>query len=547
MRTLSRFFGIILFSTVLLLSCKTQQNSHRTLGKTGIESTIPAKPEQQLPSKPIPSAAIALQPLNVDLPEIPREFRGVWIATVMNIDWPERGTDSWEKQKKDFKTLLDYYKDLNFNTVIVQIRAAGDAFYPSSLAPWSRYLTGKEGQAPATRENPLTWMIQEAHKRGLEFHAWLNPYRATFDLKTESLSPDHDFNKHRDWMLKYGSKYYYNPGLPEVKSHLTAIIKEIVDNYQIDAIHFDDYFYPYKVGTEIFPDKKTYEQYKKAGQSIEDWRRANVNDLVEAAHHTIKSSKPWVQFGISPFGVWRNQDKDPNGSATRAGQTNYDDLYADPLTWMKEGWIDYLIPQLYWSMDYELASYRKLNDWWSNQSHGTNIYIGNGPYKIRDNADVAWNNPQEINNQIHYSRTLPQIQGNAFFSAKSLFSKNQDVAGLLKEELYNLPTLPPAYQPTKTSRIEHPRVLVVDSNPDFTKVQLERPLDPAIRYAMIQGSDDLGQLSNSHIHTVWVAGSSIRNLEVSSLNTAYLAIRWVDHFGRIVSTQVFQTPKKSRP
>ncbi|KAI9549746.1 hypothetical protein GHT06_004004 [Daphnia sinensis] len=290
--------------------------------------------------------------------EIPREFRGVWIATVANIDWPASGLDSYEKQKKDFIAILDYYKKLNFNAVIVQIRTAGDAFYPSKYAPWSKYLTGKEGQAPQTQENPLTWMIQEAHSRGLEFHAWLNPYRATFDLKTDLLSPNHDFHKHRDWMVKYGPKYYYNPGLPEVKNHLTAVIKEIVDNYDIDAIHFDDYFYPYKIAKETFPDQTTYNKFKNQGQTQDDWRRQNVNDLIQAVHTTIKTSKPWVQFGISPFGVWRNQAMDPKGSPTRAGQTNYDDLYADPMTWMKNGWIDYLIPQVYWSMEHPLASYR---------------------------------------------------------------------------------------------------------------------------------------------------------------------------------------------
>ncbi|MBS4073493.1 MAG: family 10 glycosylhydrolase [Algoriphagus sp.] len=478
---------------------------------------------------------------------MPREFRGVWIATVANIDWPVSPDSPWEVQKREYIKLLDYYKNLNFNAVIVQIRAAGDAFYPSNFAPWSKYLTGKQGKAPATQENPLTWMIKEAHDRGLEFHAWLNPYRATMNLETSDLSPEHDFFKHRNWMLKYGTKWYYDPGLPEVKNHLLAIIKEVVTNYDIDAIHFDDYFYPYKEPKLDFPDKASYDKYKKPGQSRDDWRRQNVNDLILALSQTIKAQKPWVQFGISPFGVWRNQSKDPKGSPTQAGQTNYDDLYADVLLWMKNKWIDYLIPQLYWSMEHRLASHRKLADWWSNNSYGTNIYIGNGPYKIREDSDEAWKNPAELNTQVNYARTLPQIQGNAFFSAKSIYIKNQDIAQKLKAEVFNRPTLPPSFEPKTQTIIEIPVVFDVKTTPEKTQINLEKPLDPAIRYAMVQGGNDLNTLHEAIIHTAWVGGSRVRYLEVPSLNTEYLAIRWIDHYGRIVQTQVFQTPKSTRP
>lgn len=546
MNSIPRLFCLFLISILLFGACKSKKPVVTTSKRPSTPtSTIPPKTSETLPTKTLP--AVTLKPLSYQMPDIPREFRGVWIATVANIDWPVSPDSPWEVQKGEFLKLLDYYKNLNFNAVIVQIRTAGDAFYPSNYAPWSKYLTGKQGKAPASQENPLTWMIKEAHNRGLEFHAWLNPYRATMDLKTEELSQDHDFFKHREWMLKYGTKWYYDPGLPEVKNHLLAIIKEVVTNYDIDAIHFDDYFYPYKEPKQDFPDQKSFQKYRKSGQSIDDWRRQNVNELIQALHFTIKDLKPWVQFGISPFGVWRNQSKDPKGSPTQAGQTNYDDLYADVLLWMKNKWIDYLIPQLYWSMEHRLASHRKLADWWSNNSFGIPVYIGNGPYKIREDSDEAWKNPSELNSQVNYARTLPQIHGNAFFSAKSIFIKNQDIAQRLKNEVYDRPTLPPSFEPKTPAIIEIPVVLDVKTLAEKTQINLEKPLDPAIRYAMVQGGNDLNSLHEAIIHTAWVGGARVRYLEVPSLNTEYLAIRWIDHYGRIVQTQVFQTPKSTRP
>ncbi|MGA9636952.1 glycoside hydrolase family 10 protein, partial [Flavobacterium sp.] len=268
------------------------------------------------------------------------EFRAVWIATVVNIDWPKTSIDGVEKEKADFIEILDTYKKLNYNAVIVQIRSVGDAFYPSKFAPWSRYLTGKEGKAPDPYYDPLEWMINETHARGFEFHAWFNPFRATFDLKKETLSPNHDMIKHPEWMIKYGEKYYYNPGLPEVQNHLVAVVDEVVKNYDIDAVHFDDYFYPYKIAGQDFNDVDAYTKYGN-GLSLADWRRLNVNNYVKCTNYAIKKLKPWVQFGISPFGVWRNKSVDPRGSDTQSGQTNYDDLFADPMAWMEFGWIDY--------------------------------------------------------------------------------------------------------------------------------------------------------------------------------------------------------------
>ena len=369
------------------------------------------------------------------------EFRAVWIATVANIDWPKQRTDAVAKQQKDFIEILDNYKKLNFNTVIVQIRSVGDAFYPSKLAPWSRFLTGKEGQSPKTDIDILAWMIAESHNRGFEFHAWFNPYRATSDLNLKNLSSNHDFNLHRDWMIKYGDKYYYNPGLPEVESHLIKIVEEVVRNYDIDAVHFDDYFYPYRINKVNFNDNAAFEKYGN-GLLQDDWRRSNVNNLVQKLNIAIKNIKPWVQFGISPFGVWRNQSSDPKGSETQAGQTNYDDLFADTMLWDTNKWIDYIIPQLYWSLDHPKASHSKLLKWWSENATNVALYIGNGSYKIKTDSDKRWNDENEIPNQVNAARSFTNIYGNSYFSAKSLMNQNQNVKDILSSNQYKYPAIP---------------------------------------------------------------------------------------------------------
>lgn len=371
------------------------------------------------------------------------EFRGVWVATVANIDWPKHPSDDVEKKKKDFIAILDFYEKLNFNAAIVQVRTAGDAFYPTQLAPWSKYLSGQQGKAPEGFEEPLQWIIEETHKRGMEFHAWLNPYRATFDLDTLALSQSHDFYQHPDWMIKYGKKYYYDPGLPEVREKFNQIIEELVINYELDAIHFDDYFYPYKIEGETFGDAETFSKYGLPDQSLEDWRRSNVDSLVKNVHTTIKKNKPWVQFGISPFGVWKNKSTDPKGSDTQAGQTTYEDLYADPVLWVQKGWLDYLAPQAYWSMDYPAASHKKIASWWADATPNTNLYMGNGTYKINNNADKAWSKKNEIPKQLNHARDLENIDGNIFFSAKSLMGQHEKVNTKLEKKFYRLPAKNP--------------------------------------------------------------------------------------------------------
>lgn len=444
-----------------------------------------------------------------------RELRGVWVATVANIDWPKNNSDQIEKKKKDFIKILDFYKKLNFNAIIVQIRTAGDAFYPTDNAPWSKYLIGQEEQVNPEYNNILTWMIKEAHVRGFEFHAWLNPYRASIDDNIDQLSKNHDIFKYPEWMVKYGNKYYYNPGIPSVKNHLTKIINEVIVNYNVDAIHFDDYFYPYKIKGETFNDTQIFEKYKLPNQTIESWRRSNVDSLVKNVHNAILKNKPWIHFGISPFGVWKNKDTDVKGSDTKTGQTTFDDLYADPLLWMKKGWIDYIVPQIYWSIDYPDASHKKILNWWNKNTSKTNLYVGYGIYKIRNNKDEAWNNIMEIPNQISLASNLKKVKGNVFFSAKSLMDKNEDVVKILREKFYTQQALTPKSKIFINEIINKPQAQIINSKDETIQILLKN-LDTSINYLLVYQKNSKNDYSLEN--KIFISDSTTKIVKTSIAN-----------------------------
>ncbi|HXS35707.1 MAG TPA: family 10 glycosylhydrolase, partial [Flavipsychrobacter sp.] len=270
-----------------------------------------------------------------------REFRAAWIATVANIDWPSKPGLPSINQQQQFTALLDKLKGIGCNAVIVQVRPACDAFYPSDIEPWSHYLTGKQGVAPFPFYDPLKFMIDETHKRNMEFHAWFNPFRALMDSRKNPNPPSHVTHRHPDWVINYGGKSYLDPGNPAVREYVIKVITDVVKRYDIDGVHLDDYFYPYRVAGEEFGDYRSYKQYGENMQK-DDWRRNNVSLFMSLLYTNIKHIKSYVKVGVSPFGVWRNVSKDPEGSATRAGQTDYDDLYADVVLWCKRGWVDYL-------------------------------------------------------------------------------------------------------------------------------------------------------------------------------------------------------------
>ncbi len=347
---------------------------------------------------------------------------------------------SVEQQKAQFIHLLDMHQHNGMNAIVVQIRPAGDAFYPSQYEPWSEYLNGKQGLPPTPYYDPLAFMIEETHKRGMEFHAWLNPYRAVFNIHTSSISPSHITKIHPDWFLNYGNIKYFNPGLPQVREHVARVVKDLVTRYDIDAVHMDDYFYPYRIAGKEFPDEKTYRQYSR-GLNKEDWRRSNCDSIIKLLFETIRNNSTRVKFGISPFGVWRNKDKDPMGSNTRAGQTNYDDLYADILLWLRKGWIDYVVPQLYWERGHKLCDYDILLDWWNAHTYGRQMYIGHAIERAGSNA--AWRDKNELPNQIKRLRTYSGTQGSVYFNSR-MFEKNPNGwSDSLRLNYYALPALLP--------------------------------------------------------------------------------------------------------
>jgi uncharacterized lipoprotein YddW (UPF0748 family) len=369
------------------------------------------------------------------------EFRGVWIATVDNIDWPSKGMTDVESQKAEYIRQLDMHQKNGMNAVIVQVRPAADAFYPSPYEPWSQWLTGTQGKPPSPYYDPLQFMIDEAHKRGMEFHAWCNPYRANFDIGSASIAPNHITRLHPEWFLTYGDIKYFDPSNKQAQDFVVNVVRDIVKRYDIDAIHMDDYFYPYRIAGKEFPDEATYRK-SKSNISKADWRRSNVDSIIRKISYAIKEIKPYCKFGISPFSVWRNKDVDSDGSDSQAGQTNYDDLFANILLWLYKGWIDYVAPQLYLEIGNSKIAYEKMLDWWSKHSYGRHVYIGHGIYRANERSK-AWKNPEELPNQIKLLRSYPSIRGSIYFSSTTFNNNPNGWNDSLQNNYYRSPAMIP--------------------------------------------------------------------------------------------------------
>ncbi|SDG08143.1 Uncharacterized lipoprotein YddW, UPF0748 family [Fontibacillus panacisegetis] len=380
---------------------------------TTSEPSQPSQPSQ--PSKPSTGE-------NGSGTSAKKEMRGVWVSTVSNLDWPSnKSYGNIESQKAEYIALLDDVQAMGMNAVFVQVRPSADAIYPSKLVPWSTYLTGTAGKDPGY--DPLQFLIEETHRRGMEFHAWFNPFRASTGTDTTKLPANHVANEHPDWIVKFGGKLYINPGIPEAREHIISAIMEVVNGYDIDGVHLDDYFYPTgETASSKFNDDSTFYKYNSMKLSNKgDWRRDNINDFVQKLGGTVHQKKPNISYGISPYGVWRNQASDVTGSNTKASVSAYDSTYADVRKWIQNEWVDYVTPQIYWSMTRTIVRYDILADWWANEVKGTNVklYIGHAPYKI-STPEIGWNSAQEIIDQLKYNENISEISGSIFFSAKDL-------------------------------------------------------------------------------------------------------------------------------
>ena len=364
---------------------------------------------------------------NNNLPK--REFRGAWIATVVNLDWPSSRNS--ETQRLELIRILDELKDAGINAVVFQIRPECDALYQSSYEPWSYWLTGNQGTAPSPFYDPLEFAIAEARKRGMELHAWFNPYRAIRTIGSYAMDSTHVSVQHPDWVIQIGNFKFLNPGLPMVRDYVTAVIMDVVQRYDIDGVHFDDYFYPYPPNQITNEDDQTFANYSRGFTNRGDWRRNNVNLFIKMVHDSIQVVKPYIKFGVSPFGIWKNGV--PSGIV---GLDAYNVLYADALAWLNAQIVDYVTPQLYWPFGGG-QDYGKLLPWWASKTNGRHLYAGQAAYRIEN-----WS-ANEMPNQLQLNRKTPNCYGSIFFRALFFRSNPKGFTDFLKTDFYHYPALHP--------------------------------------------------------------------------------------------------------
>ncbi len=394
-----------------------------------------------------------------DLKYPKREFRGAWLSTA----WQTRyRTMSPEQMKRYFVQSLDDLQAMGINAIIFQVRPQADAFYKSKYEPWSVHLSGTQGKAPAGGFDPLAFLIDECHKRNMELHAWLNPYRVTTSVN-DVLAGNHIYYQQPELFVTYGGKIYFDPGLEGSRAHIRKVVKDIVMNYDVDAIHMDDYFYPYPIAGEEFPDDYSFQQTRakrgfKTNQKA-DWRRDNVNLLIQEVKELLVETKPWVRFGISPFGIYRNKRSTPDGSGSATnGLQNYDDLYADVKLWVEKGWIDYNMPQLYWEIGHSAADYKTLVGWWAQHSNNRPLYIGQDVERTMNAIDGR--GQSQLAEKMLLARSESSLQGNCFWPAYSLLDKYKNADRELKNNYHRYPALIPAYthmygkQPKKVNKLK---------------------------------------------------------------------------------------------
>ena len=380
-----------------------------------------------------------------DITHPKREFRGAWLSTA----WQSRyKTMTVSQLRSYFINTLDELQADGINAVIFQARPYADAFYKSELEPWSAFLTGIQGVAPEGGFDPLAFLVDECHKRNMELHAWLNPYRVSAS-ENDIFASNHIYHRHPEWFVKYGGKVYFDPGIPDNRHFICNVVRDIVMRYDVDAIHMDDYFYPYPIAGEQFPDQDSFNTYAKAQgfsqNQLGDWRRNNVNLLIQEIKYTLLNTKPWVRFGISPFGIYRNKKSTPDGSGSNtSGLQNYDDLYADVKLWVKNGWVDYNMPQIYWEMGHKSADYKTLIEWWAENNYDGHLYIGQDVKRTMD-ATTLPSGANQLSDKMLLSRSFTTVHGNCFWPAYELLDNYKGIADRLKSNYHKYPALIPAY------------------------------------------------------------------------------------------------------
>ena len=417
------------------------------------------------------------------------EFRGAWMHIIGQGQYAKMNPD----QMRDYLTeQLDLLKKAGCNAVVWQVRPQADAGYPSTLEPWSKWITGEPGKAPEPLWDPLKFMIDQSHLRGMELHAWINPYRVT-SSKNDQPAQGHVYYEHPEWFLKYADgRIYFDPGLPESREFICKVVNDLLTRYDIDAVHMDDYFYPYPVKDAEFPDTASYDRYG-IGWDKADWRRHNVDLLIEQMHNTITAVKPWVRFGISPFGIWRNKKSDPDGSDTNGLQC-YDALYADCIKWTAEGWVDYMVPQLYWELEHKAASTLTLAYWWDKHANGRHMYYGQAMNNIMDHRDIADGggdtlNPTQLDHKIRLMRQLNNVQGPCWWPSYTVTANYKGCLDSLAGKQQSTPALIPAYTwldntpPEAVTKVEVKKK-GKELRVSWTPAQTADPMQQPVRYVV---------------------------------------------------------------
>lgn len=369
------------------------------------------------------------------------EMRGLWICTAYNLDWPSTANLDSAQQKKELIEILDNAQSLHLNTIYFQVRSAGDAYYKSKTEPWSHWLTGKQGKAPLY--DPLEFIIKECHKRNMELHAWFNLFRAVSHHKFSPPTKTHFAYEHPDWVYLAEKKKMLDPGVPAARKYSVEVINEVIENYDIDGVHLDDYFYYQEKDGYKIPDFTTFKKYGQGFNNIKNWRRNNLDLLISDIYTNIKSRKPYVKFGISPIPVWRHKHQDTKGSDTKIATSCYDEYYADTHKWYTKGWVDYMLPQAYWGIKHPYVGYNKTVGWWNKIGTGRHVYIGQAIYKVGNDNRAGWKSTQEIHQQIKYNRTATNILGQGFYRAKNLTNAKFNLIDEIKKNEYKHLSIPP--------------------------------------------------------------------------------------------------------